>query len=753
MYSKIHNPKTNRNVNINSTLGKKILSSYLNKSGLLGGGTNEKEKRFITANNRIKILGNHLIQKPDIDDQEVLVHKDHSIHEPTEPRDPDTKFSFIKPSKNNLSKFKFPNLSVKDNKYYFQNNSLLEKTLVTNNGYLELHPEYLEIDEIVELFYSLGNSRIKNKLFIRKLTKFYEYPIWNLITIPVFSYPMINLKCNNPLIHKIDSSKYLSGIYGYEYYRIPCKDKIDKKILFLWDYHSTFFTPPSSETFDILELIDHYVRKCELNKNCLDIFIEDAKDINITWIENIEKRNKVIGGSPYVRKYGINKIHRNSYGGANISDLISDLMRLKDSESSVSKTEVNEIEKKLVNLIVLILKTYISNTEFKDYIKEINNKFENYNGEFNSNSVYQLVPYIYTYFLKISEDDGKINYVKMIELIISNLNDKFISYLVASEHIQEKTIMRMRFKGGMVWNTIDGVRVHQIDISQQHHTNKITKAFYLDNYDLSKFIIKIIENLPVYSKEDFETFLIKLVSIDKNDTNGNIYNLKNNINDKKSLYLYCISCKDNDSYYYWYERGKQIAEKLLNNRKNLIKEISNHYTPVSQEILEKYESYFLDDQLFQYLNDKTEHQMDNIDDSFFTKKQLVSYMLELIDIYPSDQNFLDPGGVRLFITETYAIARMFRIFDSTKNRVENCDINNNSLKNIIYFGGGSHNRITTNFIKKILKIEPLSSDHVSNHPAYKYLQGADSKPRYVNLDGTNFFFKNSKSVVEKQDTM
>ena len=37
MYAKIHNPKTNRNVSINSTLGKKILKSYLSKSGLLGG--------------------------------------------------------------------------------------------------------------------------------------------------------------------------------------------------------------------------------------------------------------------------------------------------------------------------------------------------------------------------------------------------------------------------------------------------------------------------------------------------------------------------------------------------------------------------------------------------------------------------------------------------------------------------------------------------------------------------------------------
>ena len=37
MYSKIHNPKTNRNVSIYSTLGKKILKSYLQKLGITGG--------------------------------------------------------------------------------------------------------------------------------------------------------------------------------------------------------------------------------------------------------------------------------------------------------------------------------------------------------------------------------------------------------------------------------------------------------------------------------------------------------------------------------------------------------------------------------------------------------------------------------------------------------------------------------------------------------------------------------------------
>ena len=187
-----------------------------------------------------------------------------------------------------------------------------------------------------------------------------------------------------------------------------------------------------------------------------------------------------------------------------------------------------------------------------------------------------------------------------------------------------------------------------------------------------------------------------------------------------------------------------------------MKEISNKYTPESQQLLKSYESYVVNDLLFQYLNFKTQNQIDNIDEYFFTKKQLVSYMLNLIEIYPEDKYFLGSGGVRLFVTETYAIARMFRIFDSKKNRVENCDTYDNSLKNIIYFAGGYHTEITSKFIKTILKIEPISSDNVFNNPVYKYLQDlhrVHSLPRYLNLDGINFFFKNSKSVVEKHKIM
>lgn len=698
-YYKIKEPESNKMYTINSKFGKSILKNYLL---MLYGGA-YPERKYLTD------LESNLASYSS-----------------------DTDFSFIRPSKINLSKFGFPNLTEKNNKYYFQNNNLLDKTLITNNGYLELHPEYSEFNEVIELFYLADNSKIKKKnLFIKNLIKFNEYPIWNIINIPPLINPIIDPKFNSPLIHKIDSSKYLSGIFGYEYYRISCKDNSQKKILFLWDFHTPFYTPPSQEIIDILELIDHYVRKCELNKNCLDIFIEDAKDINTDILEKIEKHSKseLIGGTTIV---------------GNISDK--------------SVHDIENMEQYTVNLIISILKNFSENTEYLNYITEISNEFEKHNSNFNGQNIFQLVPYLYTYYSKKSlGKDNKINYIKMIELIKNNLNHTVMSDLVKSSSIQDRTILRMILKGRYSWRRATGVRVHQFDISQQNYGHKTTRSFYLNNYeDLNKLVIGIMRSLIVYSLEDLNTYLTRIENIDISDTNGKVYNLKNNINDKKSLYLYCISCVDNDSQDYSYTRGRIIAEKLLENRKNLMKEISNKYTPESQQFLKSYESYVVNDLLFQYLNFKTQNQIDNIDEFFFTKKQLVSYMLKLIEIYPEDKFFLGSGGVRLFITETYAIARMFRIFDSKKNRIENCDTSSNSLKNIIYFAGGFHTEITSKFIKTILKIEPISSNNVFNNPVYKYLQDdikLYSLPRYLDLDGTNFFFKNSKSIIEKRETM
>ena len=59
MYSKIHNPKTNRNVSINTTLGKKILKSYLKKLGISGGAEPDPDTLFASLLNK-RIGLNHL---------------------------------------------------------------------------------------------------------------------------------------------------------------------------------------------------------------------------------------------------------------------------------------------------------------------------------------------------------------------------------------------------------------------------------------------------------------------------------------------------------------------------------------------------------------------------------------------------------------------------------------------------------------------------------------------------------------------
>jgi len=58
MYSKIYNPKTNRNVSIYSLLGKKILKSYLQELGITGGAEPEPDTLFGSILNK-KIGLNH----------------------------------------------------------------------------------------------------------------------------------------------------------------------------------------------------------------------------------------------------------------------------------------------------------------------------------------------------------------------------------------------------------------------------------------------------------------------------------------------------------------------------------------------------------------------------------------------------------------------------------------------------------------------------------------------------------------------
>ena len=53
--------------------------------------------------------------------------------------------------------------------------------------------------------------------------------------------------------------------------------------------------------------------------------------------------------------------------------------------------------------------------------------------------------------------------------------------------------------------------------------------------------------------------------------------------------------------------------------------------------------------------------------------------------------------LRPLMTETYSIARMFRKFTGNIDRIGNCN-ENNSLNNIIYFGGFSHVTLINDFM-------------------------------------------------------
>ena len=54
-YNKIINPITNRKVNINSTLGKKIINIYVQEGGIFGWSKKEKEKKLAEKQLREKM--------------------------------------------------------------------------------------------------------------------------------------------------------------------------------------------------------------------------------------------------------------------------------------------------------------------------------------------------------------------------------------------------------------------------------------------------------------------------------------------------------------------------------------------------------------------------------------------------------------------------------------------------------------------------------------------------------------------------
>lgn len=83
-------------------------------------------------------------------------------------------------------------------------------------------------------------------------------------------------------------------------------------------------------------------------------------------------------------------------------------------------------------------------------------------------------------------------------------------------------------------------------------------------------------------------------------------------------------------------------------------------------------------------------QLANIDNKYFTAEILIKYFLTLYETSKRNLN------LRGFILETYAIARMFRLFKN-KHEIDKCDAA--APNKIVYFGGSNHTVEIVNFLK------------------------------------------------------
>ena len=93
-------------------------------------------------------------------------------------------------------------------------------------------------------------------------------------------------------------------------------------------------------------------------------------------------------------------------------------------------------------------------------------------------------------------------------------------------------------------------------------------------------------------------------------------------------------------------------------------------------------------------------QLQNIDREYLCKEQLIDYFYSQLDANTKRRNFRNIIDVRLYVLETYSIARMFRNqFKIRESRYNKC--NGNKPNNIIYYGGSDHTDNIINFLKYI----------------------------------------------------
>ena len=220
-----------------------------------------------------------------------------------------------------------------------------------------------------------------------------------------------------------------------------------------------------------------------------------------------------------------------------------------------------------------------------------------------------------------------------------------------------------------------------------------TKGFRFHNWEISQ-ILKIKDTTII--KKNHVIFYTIYINEDEMNTDYKLLfdffgivndeNFDDNLKKKsKQIFYYLIGSDDN----YNYNEGKRLVNKLISSFNKVENIWLNEVETLKVSIknlkrLTKLDNNYCNINLIMdFFNDK----LDNLTFDFTSEHKT---MYDFI------------GNIRLLFTDYYAITRMFTIFDSSKERIENCN-NENSLTKIFYFGGQTHTFNVINFIKFLIK--------------------------------------------------
>lgn len=501
--------------------------------------------------------------------------------------------------------------------------------------------------------------------------------------------------------------KYVSNIEDIEninihgpvscyYYNIKHpKIKINKKILLFGDVHLNY--KYSKFSLDFINFLRYCIENNIFNNNCLDFFLENSVYIKRHIIKkggyNTTTDKMIFRLRNFLYQYSLEEIMY----GRSLEDLsYYDLINIDFSDfnkyyifNGIAYTSKKEAEKEKEKYLV---ENKLKNNELNKFNYPLINPIDMNNYYIVNNALQKLNYPFYPIHIKNNDkypikeiDLQDISQKDWISIDFSGI-DKFFIFNLKAYKTEAQADLELDKYFAKILEESKGLRIHDSDNSQVYdNKNYYRVGLFAKQHPL--VIGFVIGTNPLY-----ENLSYKLFKIDDKLTDTDFINQL--IKTAKAMFYYLIGYNDITNLYI---EGKKILMDLtifLNNIDDIswlnVEEVED-LSKINSKRAEKLDKDYLDnDILLDYFN----KEIDNIIDDEIFSYYNVSKISEIdeINVIKSLVIF-----VRTQFNDYHTIARMFSKFDDSKNRIQNCD-NENSLKNIFYYGGNRH---TTN-IKKFI---------------------------------------------------